>query len=347
MRAIVAAVALLFAAPNAPASRPHAVRVRLLEKHQPQWLELAGPRRLLVRASGDRVSVAGELRDEVRLPPASWRVRGDGIRRTYEGAVELRARGGALALWIDQPLEAYVADVVAAESEPGTPAAALEALAIVARSYAVSARGRHEGAALCDLAHCQVTAGRGSAPARAAARATSGLVLVLADGGVAQPPFHASCGGHTADPGEAFGGADRTGAAAVADPGCAAPWEAALPRAAADAAVAEALGGPAQLSSLRFAHGAGGFVVSAVDPRSGRRTSGEAFARALDRAAGWGTVRSPRFTLVPGDPVRLRGSGHGHGVGLCQEGAARRAASGADVRAILAHYFPRARIAPL
>jgi SpoIID/LytB domain protein len=40
--------------------------------------------------------------------------------------------------------------------------------------------------------------------------------------------------------------------------------------------------------------------------------------------------------------VVIDGAGLGHGVGLCQTGAARLAAAGETARAILHHYFPRA-----
>ncbi|GAC1537625.1 MAG: hypothetical protein NVS2B9_03950 [Myxococcales bacterium] len=83
------------------------------------------------------------------------------------------------------------------------------------RSYALATRGRHGDADLCDLAHCQVLAGRGPrahlAAAASATRATAGEVLRLASGAIAQATFHAACGGHTGDPRELFGG-DGTGA---------------------------------------------------------------------------------------------------------------------------------------
>ena len=41
---------------------------------------------------------------------------------------------------------------------------------------------------------------------------------------------------------------------------------------------------------------------------------------------------------------RLRGAGWGHGVGLCQIGAAMMAHQGFAWREILAHYFPGAQI---
>ena len=40
----------------------------------------------------------------------------------------------------------------------------------------------------------------------------------------------------------------------------------------------------------------------------------------------------------------LRGRGWGHGVGLCQIGAAVMGAKGYDYRQILAHYFPNATL---
>ena len=46
---------------------------------------------------------------------------------------------------------------------------------------------------------------------------------------------------------------------------------------------------------------------------------------------------------IPGRFV-LTGAGWGHGVGLCQIGAAMMADEGYDYRQILSHYFPGASI---
>jgi stage II sporulation protein D len=65
--------------------------------------------------------------------------------------------------------------------------------------------------------------------------------------------------------------------------------------------------------------------------------------RALDRSADWGVVRSALFQARErSGRLALRGTGHGHGVGLCQRGAARMARRGAGAEEILARYFPRA-----
>lgn len=103
-------------------------------------------------------------------------------------------------------VEEYVARVVAGETSDATPAAAREALAITARTFAMVNRGRHagDGFDLCTLTHCQVTrpATRSS---RAAADRTRGQVLVLADdrdgrnSRLAPVFYSASCGGTLAD----------------------------------------------------------------------------------------------------------------------------------------------------
>jgi stage II sporulation protein D len=246
-----------------------------------------------------------------------------------------------------------VAEVVAAEMLPGTPEEALRAQAVVARSFLLAQGPRHADADVCDLAHCQVLRGRGvpaahRARARAAAEATAGRVLVLASGAVAETPFHAACGGHTADPSEVFR-SEGTGAAAVADTGCPArSWEARVPLATFRRALGplfRAPGGVRDLDPASLEPIPGGYLARMVERGTGAAASGDAMARALDRALGWGAVRSARFAFhLEGDAVRVRGSGVGHGLGLCQAGAARRAALGETYQKILADYFPLATL---
>lgn len=343
---IAAALALALAA------GPH-VLVDILAKEAPRSAVVSGRGRTLsLAARGDGLLVDGAPAGPVALAPGRWRVEVPGSRaRVYAGALSARADGGVLRLRAELALDDYVAAVVASESLPGTPAAALEALAVVVRSYALASRERHADGVLCDLAHCQVLRGRGAATDHAAAaaiaaRATSGEVLRLPSGVVAAAPFHAACGGHTADPVEVFG-SPASGARAGPDPGCAPhPWAASLPA----EAVGDALGrsgviGPVGVDPPGLAvpvvlRGRGGWSVQVVDAGGGSRLSGDAFARALDASVGRGVVRSSRFELAAADGrIAVRGSGHGHGVGLCQEGAARRAAAGEDRRRILSHYF--------
>jgi stage II sporulation protein D len=66
----------------------------------------------------------------------------------------------------------------------------------------------------------------------------------------------------------------------------------------------------------------------------------------VGRALGWNLLKSSRFEIArSGSNFIFRGSGFGHGLGLCQEGAHVMAARGASYRQILDKYFPSTRIA--
>lgn len=72
--------------------------------------------------------------------------------------------------------------------------------------------------------------------------------------------------------------------------------------------------------------------------------SGQDLRRALSDWNLW----SPRFTIeLLGDDARIRGRGHGHGVGLCQWGAAGMARAGHSASEILQHYYPGMELRPL
>ncbi len=67
----------------------------------------------------------------------------------------------------------------------------------------------------------------------------------------------------------------------------------------------------------------------------------------IRRALSESHLYSSAFVVEPGEPddsglpsaFTLHGAGWGHGVGLCQIGAAVMGARGYDFRAILSHYF--------
>jgi stage II sporulation protein D len=251
------------------------------------------------------------------------------------------------------PLEDLVARAVAGEGGDALPRAALEALAVTVRTFAVRNRGRHaaEGFDLCDLTHCMALR-PATARTRAAAVATSGQVLV-ADGRTAEVYFSASCGGHTERPSAVWTGAeDPTHLVAKADEVCAheSPW------------VTEV--GEPQLRRVLQAAGLRGTLVEILQVES-RTTSGRAavltvrgmtpgrldanvFRMTAGRLLGWNVVKSTRFDIArTGTGYRFTGRGLGHGVGLCVRGAGTRAATGSPALEILAWYFPGTNVAPL
>jgi len=78
-----------------------------------------------------------------------------------------------------------------------------------------------------------------------------------------------------------------------------------------------------------------------ADSEADSLSKGERDRLELARRLGWNVVPSNNFeSHQTTDGVTLSGVGHGHGLGLCQRGAAAMAREGRDFRAILAHYYP-------
>ena len=245
-------------------------------------------------------------------------------------------------------LEAYVAAVVPPEIGRA-PAAALEAQAVAARSYALARGDRHleDGADLCDGTHCQVFHGLSAATedSRRAAAATAGLVLAQ-KGRVIAAPFHAVCGGRTARPRDVWDDEDVPDLESVDDDAClgapGATWSFTIRRAA-----LSALSGSLGFDGGRFlevyGHDASGrvsMVRFAAAGGASRVVRGFEFRKAASELWGWESVRSTAFTLGETRPAYLlSGRGTGHGAGMCQAGAIARAKRGETRDAILGLYY--------
>jgi stage II sporulation protein D len=257
------------------------------------------------------------------------------------------ARGRGYQI-VEMPLEAYVAGVLAGEAAPRSDTAALQALAITIRTYTVANLGRHraQGFDLCDQTHCQVY--RAATPiTKAAAAATAGEIL-LYQHAPATVYFSAWCGGYTEQPSHVWpGAADVPYLPARPDPACARlpGWSTALTT----VTLERALHTAGYRGRLRR--------MDAIDrDRSGRITAlwldgmtpSTISGQDLRMAVGATVIKSTAFTMnaVPGG-YELTGHGFGHGVGLCELGAAQMAAHGKSAAEILAAYFPGTTIAPI
>jgi SpoIID/LytB domain protein len=244
------------------------------------------------------------------------------------------------------PLETYVARVVAGEAARDSQPAALEALAIAVRTFALANRGRHRADAfdVCDQTHCQVVRAATEATERAA-KATAGRVL-LRDGAPASIYYTASCGGRTEVPSAVWPGAeDPAFLPSQEDDACegAPAWSAtlqdvdlvrALRAAGFRGRAIEDLRVGSRTSSGRVAR----LTVTGLQPSS---ISGQDFRVAIGRTIGWQHIKSTAFDVRRVDGgYRFDGHGSGHGVGLCVIGSARLAVRGRTADEILARYFP-------
>jgi stage II sporulation protein D len=268
----------------------------------------------------------------------------------FAGTLRIVIESGVLKVLNEIDSEKYVLSVVGAQDHD-TPRAALEAQAIVARSFALTASRRHAagGYDVCDTSHCQLYRGQDSesAAAKAAVEKTAGQVLLV--GGISMKPafFHAACGGHTSRAADVFqqdGAGPGVSDVEVDGPLCLDwpnfTWEWTVDRASLGTALGATGDAPA-FEVLR--RDAGGRVVELKS--FGKRFSGEAFFAKVQQAFGDGALRSLKVTAQEAEStVHLRGTGEGHGVGLCQQGARAMARKGADAKAILLKYFPDCRV---
>ena len=259
-------------------------------------------------------------------------------------------------------LEDYLFGVLAAEASTEGELAALKTQAVVSRTFALNNLRRHasENFNFCDLTHCQrfLHVTRENARPdfhtllRRALRDTMGEVLLDGRGQLASAYFSASCGGATAS-GEALWGVPAREAyeRGVADEYCAAmpyrSWtdeisKSDLHRALrADGRMRSDVG--ARLDDIVVEHSdASGRaeLIRLVGERT-VRLRGWDFKIIVGRTLGWNVLKSSRFTVERrGEVFVFRGSGFGHGLGLCQHGAHVLARRGANYRHIIAHYFP-------
>ncbi|HEX2311202.1 MAG TPA: SpoIID/LytB domain-containing protein [Vicinamibacterales bacterium] len=247
-------------------------------------------------------------------------------------------------------LEEYVARVLAGEAAPRTPPAALEALAIAARSFALANRRRHahDGFDLCDSTHCQVLRSAYAAT-QAAAGATAGQVLEW-HGSPAAVYYTASCGGRTERPSAVWPrAADPPFLLSRRDRGCGGEprWAAELSAAEVQRAlVAAGYSGSLKRVKIRRRADSGRVAVLALDGMTPDAISGQDFRMAIGRTLGWQILKSTAFELGHRrGRYTFKGRGYGHGVGFCVIGAMRRAAAGASRPALLDAYFPGVHVA--
>ena len=282
-------------------------------------------------------------------------VQGSGFRiRSVHGA-GLQAVPAALRVGVlkpgggytvsDVPMESYVARVLAGEAVRDSQPAALEALAITIRTFALANRGRHraDGFDLCDQTHCQVLRTAVAATERAA-QATAGRLL-LRDGAPAPVYYSASCGGRTQRPSDVWPGAeDPPYLPSQDDDACqgAPAWTAELHQTDLQRAL-RASGFRGELRDVKIAsrNASGRVARLKLDGLKPDQISGQDLRVAVGRTLGWQHVKSTAFDLRKKDgSYRFSGHGSGHGVGMCVIGSARLAERGDSAEKILARYFP-------
>lgn len=357
-------------------------------------------RHLLGRTGGE--IVIEPLREQdlvgVIFPKPNGTYRGS----VYRGRICIQKRGDGLLLVNDLGIEEYICGVVPNEMPAFYPEEALKAMAVIARTFALSRIGRHrnEGFDLCAQVHCQVYGGAmtESPHATAAVRNTAGEFLLFKDT-YADVTFHSTCGGVGENIEEIWKCNPAPYLVGKADAETEIPldlraemafrafidsppesfckdssrfrWEEVYTAAQLEEAFQASLPkllpgvyrGLGELKTLRVLERTSHGRVKCLEIEGSKGTYriGRDATRWLFSGGkvGLGGLQSALFYIEesrepPGGHSPLsqppsnegsrkfifRGGGWGHGVGMCQEGAAGMARRGYDYRMIMQHYYP-------
>lgn len=255
-------------------------------------------------------------------------------------------------------LEDYVLGVMRAEGSVETEPEALRALAIAVRTFALKNSGRHvtDGYDFCSTTHCQRFAGKNTATSTLlesriadAVRATEGYVLLDDHGQPIDAYFGASCGGETANIRDLWGATPVSYLRGVRDEYCDigphAKWTDTISHAdllrALQSDSRTDVGNRLDRISISKHDETGRAEFITVEGEHRKTVRGWDFKIIVGRALGWNVLKSSRFEIGrSGSNFVFRGSGFGHGLGLCQEGAHVMAARGSSYQKILEKYFP-------
>ncbi len=305
--------------------------------------------------------------------------------RAYRGLVEILPKAGEGFNVVNRvSLEDYTAGVLPSEMASSWPMEALKAQAVVARSYALSRLGRHDGEGfdVTDDVQDQVYRGLRAETERSnqAVRGTAGMV-VEHGGKVVPTVFSAQCGGHTQDYSEAWGFPAPVVGVADYDPRYNQDMEFPLSPDRMERWIKEDREAWCRFWGLKgYGNYRWAWIISAADlqnkaPGIGRirrvtvtQRSTAGWAERLwvegetgdrvfkgDSIRGFlGGIRSNLIWIEPqfnpqGWPEEfiIYGGGWGHGVGMCQVGCYGLALAGRDFREILRHYFPEGSLEQL
>ncbi len=266
------------------------------------------------------------------------------VKRHYHGAVELTVRSDRkLKINNSLPIRDYVRSVVASETLPNWPLEALKAQAVLTQTRLFRYLPGDE---LGDTTQQEVYLGSGNdrADIAAAVASVSGQILAY-DHRPIQPFYHSTCAGSTSD-GSAIFGKNAEHMVYLASVSCSYCKQSPF---------CKTTSSRIRQQPFNSIFGSGTTSVATTDSSGrpleiilgdGRHMRAYDFWIKLGKNFGWDKAPGNRFTIGTdshGD-VLLKSTGAGHGVGLCQWGAAGQARLGRSYREILQYYFPGTQI---
>lgn len=291
------------------------------------------------------------------------------ITRRFAGRLSFIVEGDKIRAVNTIGVEDYLLSVISSEMLSEAPLEFLKAHAIISRSWLMRNLRSHEGFDVCADDHCQRYQGldRAAGPiVRDAIDQTWGQLLTYG-GEICDARYSKCCGGRTELFSTCWEDKDYPYLPSVEDEYCAEAtpeilrkvlqdydlatddflsWTVRYSRAALSDLVKRRTGIDfGEIKALEAVERGPSGRIKYLRISGSKKTEVIGKELAIRRALSESHLKSSAFDVEwDGDECILRGRGWGHGVGLCQIGAAVMASKGIDCAGILAHYYPGAII---
>lgn len=307
---------------------------------------------LKITCQGNTYSVTQKIELKRNEWSASLKVNQSNVsslkNRVYQDQLFFELQAGGIRIINRTYIDHYVAGVVEAESGAQQNLEYYKVQSVICRTYALANLRRHEqeGFQLCDRVHCQVFKGKArySNQIQQATQFTKNLVLVDRENKLANASFHSNCGGQTANSEDVWT-YGLSHLKSICDPFCTnephAYWQRKIP------------------VNQWVDYFRDSFKMNVEDPILREKILNHTPDGRSALFLPTDTIKmkhlredwrlpSALFTYrTDMDSVVIQGSGFGHGVGLCQEGAMRMSTMGYTYADILAFYYQNVQIVAL
>lgn len=297
--------------------------------------------------------------------------------KSYRGTLIVSNKNGGISVINAVQLDEYLIGTVPAEMSPTWPAAALQAQAVAARTYALNSKNRHndEGYDICNTSHCQVYDGTASETntTTEAVNSTRGYAMIYNSEPIFAA-FHSSSGGMTENIEDVWG-TYLPYLRSVQDDDSQSPyhnWSVTYTPAQVERMLASRGHNIGKLQSIQLMPNAntkavksasgrsntvkltgseGSATLSGVELRSAMGLKSTMFSISVKHnysntkagsASDENSNLSPnalKITGVEGEQILIDGHGFGHGLGMSQWGAKTMAERGKTWQNILNHYY--------
>lgn len=271
----------------------------------------------------------------------------------YRGDIIVKRSGKNTITVINElPMEQYLYGVVPCELSACSPVEALKAQAVAARTFAFFQKvKKKQDFDVDNTINFQVYRGINAERlvSSKAVDLTAGEILYYNDN-IATTPFHANCGGQTADAQSVWGG-DVAYLKSVSCPYCSwsnnHSWEG---RVSEDAMKAILIQEGCNVSDVK------NIIITNRDC-SGRVSEAKIYTtqgvvicngKQIRALIGGSLFKSTKFSVYRnGKHFEFKGKGWGHGVGMCQDGACGMAKNGNNYKNILRRYYQGTEVVKL